>query len=478
MLLEFKLKGSDARKLNSFLKSNRCPEDTLTLNGLKGYLFAIVSAPILVDPPEWWHGVFAGGEPEFKDDAESEFVTQSIMALYNQLNGDVLDGKAKLPPNCKLAQPWQKNFESDQPLHQWCLGFMRAQALIQDSWIQVCEELPPDVAEEIAEDIYDLTYFADLQNAIHLRSQLGFDKMPMEEEARRVRDGMSWAMKSLAHVGRAIYEDQMLQHGDELYETDEPLNPDMSPEDQAEELAFHALDAQAPKDQIHFARAALQMDPECVDALIILGQKGSKDRVEALNYFRRAVKAAEKKLGPETMENDAGFFWGLIETRPYMRARVELASMLWSLNKRQEAVDHMQDLLRLNPNDNQGVRYLLISRLLELKEYIRARELLDRFHDGSAWWLYSRALLTYIEEGDSRRARSARKKALEYNPQVVEYLEGDKVLPKQRPEYWGIGDQNEAILYVEENRKIWRMVPDALDWLEAGVPKRKRSVNG
>lgn len=40
-----------------------------------------------------------------------------------------------------------------------------------------------------------------------------------------------------------------------------------------------------------------------------------------------------------------------------MRARAALAGTLWRLGRREEAVDHQRELLRLNPNDNQGLRY-------------------------------------------------------------------------------------------------------------------------
>jgi len=49
-----------------------------------------------------------------------------------------------------------------------------------------------------------------------------------------------------------------------------------------------------------------------------------------------------------------------------MRARAALAQCLWSLGKHEEAIGHYRELLRLNPSDNQGMRYLLAASLLEL----------------------------------------------------------------------------------------------------------------
>jgi len=40
-----------------------------------------------------------------------------------------------------------------------------------------------------------------------------------------------------------------------------------------------------------------------------------------------------------------------------MCTRAALAQVLWRLGRCEEAVDHQRELLRLNPNDNQGLRY-------------------------------------------------------------------------------------------------------------------------
>lgn len=69
--------------------------------------------------------------------------------------------------------------------------------------------------------------------------------------------------------------------------------------------------------------------------------------------------------------------------------------------------------MRLNPNDNQGVRYLLAACLLVPGEDERLGELLDRYRGGpSALWPYVRALWTYRKEGDTAKARKQLKAAL------------------------------------------------------------------
>src|SRR5439155_26746212 len=102
-----------------------------------------------------------------------------------------------------------------------------------------------------------------------------------------------------------------------------------------------------------------------------------------------------------------GQFWEHLETRPYMRARLALAQTLQELGRQEEAFDHYRELLRLNPNDNQSVRYLLLPALLEHGRGDEADRLLSEYDgDLQAMWPYAQALRTFQVEGDGHRART------------------------------------------------------------------------
>ena len=47
-----------------------------------------------------------------------------------------------------------------------------------------------------------------------------------------------------------------------------------------------------------------------------------------------------------------------------MRARLNLAGLLRAVGLEQDAITHFEALLELNPNDNQGVRDLLLGSYL------------------------------------------------------------------------------------------------------------------
>ena len=102
-----------------------------------------------------------------------------------------------------------------------------------------------------------------------------------------------------------------------------------------------------------------------------------------------------------------------------MRALEGYGTALWGLGQRDEALAQYQELLRLNPGDNQGIRYLLLDLLLEMDRTDEAGTLLKEYGDEwSADWAYTEALLAFRKSGTSRQSKAALKRALKVNQHV------------------------------------------------------------
>lgn len=248
-----------------------------------------------------------------------------------------------------------------------------------------------------------------------------------------------------------------------------------TPLEQAQDLMYGAWDAARPVDRVRLAREALRISPDCADAYVLLAEETAHGPKEAAELYAKGVAAGERALGKDFFGENAGHFWGIIETRPYMRARMGLAYALWALGKRQEAIDHLWEMLRLNPGDNQGVRYVLLTWILEQGEEASVQTLLDRYQDdGAALWLYGSALHAFRAEGDSAAARKLRLAAKEQNPHVPGYLLGQKRVPRELPETIGFGDEREAVYCAAELLSSWKKTPGALAWLASAGPAARR----
>jgi tetratricopeptide (TPR) repeat protein len=132
-----------------------------------------------------------------------------------------------------------------------------------------------------------------------------------------------------------------------------------------EDLGWEALGFPEPSARGNIAaaedyfRQALAMDPELADAYNGLGTAFYLQQrfAEAEAMYRTAFEKARVELA--TDKPRAYEWWGNVSTRPYMRARHNLGLVFWRQGKYREAIREFEELLRRNPHDNQGIRYLI-----------------------------------------------------------------------------------------------------------------------
>ena len=197
-----------------------------------------------------------------------------------------------------------------------------------------------------------------------------------------------------------------------------------------------------------------------------MAEEDARDIIEARDLYQKGVDAGERVLGEAVFSEDKGHFWGIIETRPYMRARFGLADVQWMLGYRDEAISYAQEMLRLNTDDNQGVRYVLVHWLLLDERNAELEQLFADYKDDiGVDLIYSRALYAYRREGDSRQSRKHLKEAVRWNKHVPDFLLQRKYPSLERKDYVKMGGEDEAIMYYGASVPEWQATPGALEWL-------------
>ena len=234
---------------------------------------------------------------------------------------------------------------------------------------------------------------------------------------------------------------------------------------EAQDLMYRAWETTGRQARITLAKGALAISPLCADAYVLLAEESAESLEEAKALYARGVEAGELALGPKTFEEDVGHFWGLLETRPYMRARAGLARALWASGDRDGAIAHYREMLRLNPGDNQGIRYVLAAALLEIGDDEALRDFLRAYDDGSPYWTYTKALLAFRAGGAAEEAGSLLAEAVRSNGHVPAFLSGEKDLPEAAPALITLGGEDEAAEYARDCGEAWRRTAGALDWL-------------
>lgn len=239
--------------------------------------------------------------------------------------------------------------------------------------------------------------------------------------------------------------------------------------EEAQDLMWTAWDTADRRTALALARKALKISPDCADALVLLAQT-ARTRAQEFEYYRKGVEAGERALGQEAFTRDAGRFWGILETRPYMRACAGLAECLFDRGRYDEAIAIWRNMLRLNPDDNIGIRHILAARLLYLDRDTETAAVLDQYKgECSTYHLWAEAILLFRSLGDHPKSRQALELALEFNPHVPTFLFEQKRLPREMPDYVTLRGEDEAADCVYELIRPWTKTKGAIEWLGARI---------
>lgn len=232
----------------------------------------------------------------------------------------------------------------------------------------------------------------------------------------------------------------------------------------AQDLVFEAYEQPVTKGK-KLVKQALKLDPDNTEAYNYLASI-EKNIDKAIKLYEKAIEIGEKVLGKEFFKEEKGFFWGLIETRPYMRAKAGLADCLYAKKETDKAIEIYEEMIELNPNDNQGIRYFLSTLLLSKNDLIKFQNFIDKSEEeDSAVWNFNKALYQFKKSGQSVKSDKELLKAYKSNSYVIDYMIGAKEMPEKLPQYIGRGDENEAVSYVNDAWRVWKETDGALEWL-------------
>jgi tetratricopeptide (TPR) repeat protein len=260
--------------------------------------------------------------------------------------------------------------------------------------------------------------------------------------------------------------------------------------DRAAELAMMARSAPDYRSAIAALHEAIELDPDCVDAHIQLSQLKFPDMAARRAEVERIVARERSRLGEEYFRENAGHFWGIMETRPYMRAHAYLAQICLETGLVGDAARHYETLIELCPNDNMGVRDTLVTCYVRLGEFDKCEELIRRYifddseeddgepsddDDSMLYWncafLWSWILIRFMK-GDEPGAEAALKQAVKANPFVALYLLGNRKLPLEKPDSYQLGTPEEAVIAAEDLIPAWKQYPKAIVWLKRVLARR------
>lgn len=182
-----------------------------------------------------------------------------------------------------------------------------------------------------------------------------------------------------------------------------------------------ALNATSEKKAIKLAKEALKLDSTYIDPKLFLipYEYTGEDVLEELD---KIIESEEKRLKKEGYFDNVGEFYTMWQTRPYMRALENKAMVLIQYGKMGLARNVLEQMIKLNENDNLGARYLLAAVEAYFEDEKGFNKLIKKYKGDNSLSFLASKLCLYYKLGDNKKALEILEEIKEINPYFTEII--------------------------------------------------------
>lgn len=247
------------------------------------------------------------------------------------------------------------------------------------------------------------------------------------------------------------------------------------------DLLEQAQYADTREERIRLAKKAMKMDPDNIEAEFMVRSGEAKDMDSLLSIYPELIEKSFKILSKQgiTRRKDKGEFYSLIETRPLMRIYLAYIQSLLNVGRFGKAMHICEEVLKLNENDNMGVRYILMSLYAFFEDTKKAEALAERFEQEDCAFMLLPQLALCFKTEDYEKADRLLSTLAEKIPggrhafKELDDMEVEDILAMD-PEYYEPYSVQEIELAYSENYFLYDGMPDFLPWVIHRYPKMKR----
>ncbi|MDQ0427218.1 tetratricopeptide (TPR) repeat protein [Planomicrobium stackebrandtii] len=163
-----------------------------------------------------------------------------------------------------------------------------------------------------------------------------------------------------------------------------------------------------------------QLDPKNTDAFLLAAEMETDLAIKE-QLLQQAVACGKERYEPEM-----DVAWLYVPNRPYLRALFLLGNFYWEQARFEEAFPVYYEVLRLNPGDHQGVRYLTVSALIALGRFEEAESLILHYEQelsDNAFFGWFKWSIEQQKSMLSQKSQDLYTEAIDQNPYVKKYIE-------------------------------------------------------
>ena len=244
-----------------------------------------------------------------------------------------------------------------------------------------------------------------------------------------------------------------------------------------------AEDATSKKKKLEYLSKALELEPDNLDAARMTAELNAKKPEDLLAFLSTLIEKGNSLMEKEGYFQDCmGDFWGMLETRPYMRLRDSYLELLIQCGMMRKAVGEAEEMLKLSTNDNLGVRYTLMHLYVYLENEARALALHKKYDEYEESQMLLPLAVLYYKKGNFELSLQYLQRLNKANKDTKKFLNAiandraEEFLEHLSPYGYQPFTIEELIQEYLENHYLFDGVAHFFDWAYRSLKKSSSSA--
>lgn len=191
---------------------------------------------------------------------------------------------------------------------------------------------------------------------------------------------------------------------------------------------------------------------------------------ESIGLLKRGLGRAKELFPPGFVLGRSKLPWVITDNRPFLRMYASLGVRFHDNGDLSSAKTIFEDILEMNPDDNQGMRDPLCSCYFGLGDIKSVLSLCAAYEDDTMPAISFGRVLALLKSGKTNKAKEALFTAAKYGGNIATEImkrRHDQVRASDLGPYVEGGSALEARLYWKDFGRYWRETPGAMKFMRA-----------
>lgn len=241
-----------------------------------------------------------------------------------------------------------------------------------------------------------------------------------------------------------------------------------------------AQNANSKEQALKFAKKAVQLDQDNLDAKKMVEEITTEHPYEMVGKYQKLIEYGKTVMDKKGYMNEdsIGDYWGISETRPFIRLYSSYLDLLVNCGMMRMATTVGEEIIRYNTNDNLGIRYILMHVYAYLEDEKSMLALYKKYDEHDESQMLLPISIIYYKLGDFEKAAEYLRRLTKTNKDTGRFIRAfvndtlDKYASRMNPMGYQPFTIEEFLVELHEHTYLFEVVPCYFDWAAQVIKKK------